>query len=207
MAIDVNAIQSEFIHIAAERMGALLSTTGVGSEQRPSVIRHRVDGPKPAYPYITLDVTSIDDESGWEILQGADEDGNVFTETVKQLLLVYRVYGSKTPAQSAVYIAQVLNGYLRLSSIRDRVRTALDGSIVTIFGVDSNPVLLVDRYLEAASFNFIINVVDRVEEAAFDPEEGEEQTGVSVIDSISLEPTFDEETLDDNIVVEREEYP
>ncbi len=198
--LDLEPIRNKFIAIAREGVGEHLSTTGTGLDELASVMRQRIDGIKPNYPYITVDVLSIEDESGWEIAKGIDDyDGTVFTETVKQLLIVYRVYGSNNEQDvDSLFIANKLNGYLKLASIRDGIRDDLNGSIVSIFGVDSNPVLLVDRYLESASFNLIFNAVDRTNET---------EEGSGEIDTISLDPDLgDEDSLTD-IVVERDEYP
>ena len=198
--LDLEPIKNKFIEIARDGVGSYLSTTGTGLEQRAAVMRQRIDGIKPNYPYVTLDITSIEDESGWEIAKGIDDyDGTVFTETVKQLLITYRVYGSNNgQSVDSLFIANKLNGYLKLASVRDEVRDDLNGSIVQIFGVDSNPVLLVDRYLESASFNLIFNAVDRTNET---------DEGSGEIDTISLDPDLgDEDSLPD-IVVEREESP
>lgn len=197
--LDLEPIRNKFIEIARDGVGSHLSTTGTGLDELASVMRQRIDGIKPGYPYITLDIMSIEDESGWEITKGIDDyDGTVFTETVKQLLITYRVYGSNSEQDiDSLFIANKLNGYLKLASVRDEVREDLNGSIVSIFGVDSNPVLLVDRYLESASFNLIFNAVDRTNET---------DEGSGEIDTISLDPDLgDEDSLPD-IVVERDEY-
>lgn len=154
MAIDYDGILDKFILVAQEALPTELSLIGVGGNL-PAVIRSRQDGPKPDYPYVTIDVLDTIDESGWLLTETINSNDETVYETNKQLLLNYRVYGG-----NAINIAQRLHGFLRLNRVLGDVRSTTGGSVVTVDDVDQLPILLADGFLESASFNITFNITD-----------------------------------------------
>ena len=154
MALDYDAILDKFIDVAREALPTQLSLIGP-SATLPAVIRSRQEGPKPDYPYATIDVLDTVDESAWVLVQTLSSNDEPQYETNKQLLLNYRIYGG-----NAVSIAQRLHGFFRSNRVLGDIRKTLGGSVVTVDDVDQLPILLSDTYLESASFNIIFNITD-----------------------------------------------
>ena len=170
MSIDYTAIKGKFISIARDGVGSSLSLIGQVGSQYPAVIERRPDGPKPDYPYIDVDVISTRDEGGWVSDQGVDDNGDLYYETHKELLLNFRCYGG-----DAMTIMNNLSGYMRqLHTVQDDLRAVLKGSIVEVFDIISMPIQLTDKWLESSDFNLIFNVVDRITDV--DPDTGEIST-------------------------------
>lgn len=154
MAINYDAILDKFILVAQEALPTQLSLIGV-SANLPAVIRARQDGPKPDYPYATIDVLDTVDESAWLGSENIDSNDLTVYETNKNVLLNYRVYGG-----NAVSIAQRLHGFFRINRVLGGIRSTTGGSVVTVDDVDQLPILLADTYLESASFNIVFNITD-----------------------------------------------
>ena len=167
MSIDYNAIRSKFISIVRTGVGSSLSLSGQTGNQHASVIKRRPDGPKPDYPYVDVDVVSTQDEGGWISHQGVDDNGDLFYETHKQLLINFRCYGG-----DAMTIMNDLVGYIRqVHIVQEDLRTTLEGSIVQVFDITSIPIQLSDKWLESSDFNIVFNIVDRIVDT--DPDRGE----------------------------------
>ncbi len=154
MSIDLDTILDKFITVAREALPTELSMIGQNADI-PAVIRNRQTGPKPDYPYVTIDVLDVVDEEGWLSNTYIDENDLTVVATTKQLLLSYRVYGG-----NAINIANTLYGFFRLNRVLGDVRKTLGGSVVSTTAIDSLPILLADEYLESASFNLIFNITD-----------------------------------------------
>ena len=194
--LDINAVYNKFIEDIRAGVGSYLSTSGTGANERPSVQRQRADTVKANYPYITIDIASIGDESGWRNLEDVDDNDFPYVETVKELLIVLRCYGPSEGSNNinALFIMNTLNGFFKLSRIRDGIRTDLGGSIVSLSVPRSIPMQLSDRFLETAEFSIIYNQVDRTTD-----------TVPAIIDTVDIEPTIDDTAIE-NIVITQEEY-
>ncbi len=154
MSIDHDAIIDKFILVAQEALPTQLSLIGSLADL-PAVIRARQSGPKPDYPYATIDVLDEVDESGWLYSETVNVNDEVVYETNKQLLLNYRVYGG-----NAMSIANRLHGFFRLNRILGDIRKTLGGSVVIVDDIAPLPILLTDTFLESASFNITFNITD-----------------------------------------------
>ena len=154
MSLDYDGILDKFILVAREALPTQLSLIGP-SGTLPAVIRARQKGPKPDYPYVTIDVLDTIEESGWLTNTHIDSNDDTVVETNKQLLLNYRVYGG-----NAINIANILHGFFRLNRVLGDVRNTLGGSVVSTLDIDQLPILLADDFLESASFNIIFNITD-----------------------------------------------
>jgi hypothetical protein len=154
MSLDYDGILDKFILVAQEALPTELSLIGINSDL-PAVIRARQTGPKPDYPYVTIDVLDTIDESGWLTNTHIDTNDDTVVETNKQLLINYRVYGG-----NAINIANSLYGFFRLNRVLGDVRSTLGGSVVSTSDIDQLPILLADEFLESASFNLIFNITD-----------------------------------------------
>jgi hypothetical protein len=171
MSLDYDGILDKFITVAREALPTELSFIGPLADI-PAVIRARQTGPKPSYPYLTVDVLDTSDESGWLNNEHIDASDFTVVETNKQLLLSYRVYGG-----NAINIANNLHGYFRLNRVLGDIRSTLGGSVVTTSGIDQLPILLADEYLESASFTLIFNITDTFVDSA----------GSDAFDTVNLE--------------------
>lgn len=157
MAIDYNAIRDKWIVLARTAVGSSLSQIGPVGSEFAAVIKRRVDGPMPEYPYIDMDIVNTIDEGGWSSNYGIDVDtGELFYETHKQLLINFRCYGGE-----AMSIMNTFHGYLRQELVQDDLRTNLGGSLVQAFDVNSMPIKLNDKWIESSDFNITFNVVDK----------------------------------------------
>lgn len=155
MSIDFNGILTDFVRVARDGVGSQLATIGPTGTEFPAVIKVRQNGPKPEYPYVTIDVLDVDDGGEWLLADYVEANGDLVYETNKNLLINYRVYGG-----NALDIANNLHGYLRADSVLSSIRTNTGGAVVTLDAIDSLPVLLSDSYLESASFNLVFGITD-----------------------------------------------
>lgn len=152
MAIDYDSILSKFIDVAVQGVGSQLSLI---NGQYPAVIRSRQDAPKPDYPYIVLDILQTNQENGWLFAETVTDAGFLSYETHYEMLLSYTVYGD-----NAASIANQLEGFFRLSRIRNEITNDVAVGVVNTNPVISIPQLLVDKYVEASSFTLVTNVSD-----------------------------------------------
>lgn len=155
MAIDYNGIVDKFILVAQEALPTQLSFIGISADL-PAVFRVRQEGlVTPDYPYVTIDVLSTVDESGWLLQETVDSNDNIVQETNKHLLINYRVYGG-----NAIDIANRLHGFFRLDRVLGDIRSTLGGAITILNGIEQLPILLSDKWLESASFNMTFAITD-----------------------------------------------
>ena len=158
MAIDYTGIRNKFISITRAAVGSSLSTIGPVGGEIPAVIRRRADGPKPDYPFIDLDILDTADEGSWESNHGVDDNGDLFWETHKQILITLKCYGG-----DAMDIMNDLHGYLRQAHlVQDDLRSTLSGSLVAVDNVRLTPIRLTDKFIDGAEINLVFNVVDRI---------------------------------------------
>jgi hypothetical protein len=154
MPIDYDAILDKFVVVAQQALPTQLSLIGVNGNT-PAVIRARQTGPKPNYPYVTVDAIDTMDESGWLLEESIDVNDDTVYQTTKQILIVYRVYGG-----NAISLGNTLQGFFRVSRILGDIRNTLGGSVVTVDDVDSLPILLENTYLESSALNLTFNIID-----------------------------------------------
>ena len=155
MSIDVNAIVDQFILTAQQAVGSQLSQTAHPTAPKGSVIPVRSRHTTPSYPYITIDILDIRDEDSWITLREVNEADNLEYFTHKQVSIHYVGYG-----ENSIQIINDLQGYFRLEGVRDEIRAALGGSVVSTLIINSLPVQLVDEYLESSSLGIVFNVQD-----------------------------------------------
>jgi hypothetical protein len=190
MAIDYDGILDKFIGVAREALPTELSLIGA-TGTLPAVIRARQDGPKPDYPYVTIDVLDTVDESGWLYSETINSNDETVYETNKQLLLNYRVYGG-----NAINLAQKLHGFFRLNRVLGDIRSTTGGSVVIVDGVDQLPILLAETFLESASFNITFNITD-----TFVDTQGSDSFNKVVLTGEIFDGTGDPDPLDVSITV------
>lgn len=159
MSINYDAIKDKFILIIKAAVGSSLAQiTYSDTSVAGAVIRRRVDGPKPAMPYIDIDIINTQDEGGWSSDYGINSGGDLFYSTHKELLLNFRCHGG-----DALTIMNDLSGYLRQTHIvQEDLRVNLEASIVNVFDISSIPIQLSDKWIESADFNLTLNIVDTV---------------------------------------------
>jgi hypothetical protein len=155
MSISLDPILDTFISIAREALDGQLSTIGSPGNPLPAVIKERQTGPKPFYPYATINILDITENGEWLLQDYVDDDGNLIYENNKYLFMNYRVYGG-----NALEIANNLYGYFRIETVLDSIREDTGGALVQLFDIDSLPTLLPDTFLETASFNFVFGITD-----------------------------------------------
>lgn len=160
--INFDTVWDKFVEIAQDYAGSNLSMSGpLGDE--PCVIRESINGPLPDYPYITVNIADVSDESNWLIDEYIDENDNIVYRNIKTLLITYRCYGGEADTPSpgkSIDIMNILHGAFRFDSVRGDVRNTLNGSIVELTTIESLPVQLKDKILDSSSFNIIFNIVD-----------------------------------------------
>jgi hypothetical protein len=188
MALDIKSITNTFIAIAAKEVGSQLSTIRKSGVMVPAVILARDTQTKPDYPYIVVDIITIDDSGSWRIAQGVNEAGEPWVASYYRILFQYTVYGP-----DSLSIAHSLKGKFRVDRVLNDVETGTSGKVEDVFAVSSLPERLSSRYLEVAAFNLSLTMTDIVIDA---------ETGV--IANISLDGSLTntgDSTLDLDIVV------
>lgn len=148
MTVDISNIQNEFIRVAEDYVGSDLYSTS-------SVYKSRDDFPRDRRPYITFDILSIDDNGGWLLNEGVNENDEPFYTAQLRMLLQYTVYGD-----NAMYIAGKLRNAFRLNRILNEITTNTCGGIENVYSVDSLPQRIATRYEEVASFNLTFTIND-----------------------------------------------
>ena len=155
--IDYDLVYRTFIGIAEDTVGPNLSTTG----SRPSVIRARQTGtktrtgPKPDYPYITVDILATRRPAGWLLNHEMIDENTHRYENVKELLLNYTVFGGDSRA-----IAEDLEFFFSTDNILDRIREETTGQVRTTEDITEIPQLLSTSYNESSSFNLTFAIMD-----------------------------------------------
>lgn len=155
--IDYKQINRTFIQIARDTVGSQLSTSG----SNPSVIKARQTGdttrpgPKPDYPYITVDILTTSRPAGWLIEQSMPDANTHRYENVKALLINYTVYGGDSRA-----IAEDLEFFFSTDQILERVRSETTGQVRTTDPIIEIPQLLSTSYNESSSFNLTFAITD-----------------------------------------------
>lgn len=166
--IDYNQIYRTFIGIARDSVGSELSTSGA----YPSVIRARQTGaktrtgPKPDYPYVTVDIVTTRRPAGWLIEQSMPDENTIRYENVKELLINYTVYGGDSRA-----ISEDLEFFFSTDAILERVRAETNGQVRTTDDIIEIPQLLSTSYNESSSFNLTFAVTDVKEITSTDVQE------------------------------------
>ena len=160
--IDYNAVYNKFTSIAQEQAGTNLSRGGaLGTE--PNVIRAFPNAPKPDYPYITVDIQDVTEEQTWELNRYINEDDHTVHENIKTLMVLYTCYGGEAKSENtvrALHIIDQLHGSFMFDSVREDIRSTLNGSVVRTTSIERIPVRLADKFIEAAAFSILFNVVD-----------------------------------------------
>ena len=155
--INYNQVYRTFIQIARDTVGSELSSSGA----HPSVIRARQTGdktrtgPKPDYPYITVDILSTSRPAGWLVGQSMPDENTIRYENVKELLLNYTVYGGDSRA-----IAEDLEFYFSTDQILERIRSETTGQVRTTNPIIEIPQLLSTSYNESSSFTLTFAITD-----------------------------------------------
>lgn len=157
--IDTEAIKAEFVKIARELTYVRPLSTNAKSGLKNVYKSRPDDTDKPDYPFIVLDLLSIDQTDAWELNKRADPiTGDYIVDTNYDLLLSYTVYGDQ-----AMTIANQLEGYFRLNRVLDTLcENTNGGNLVQTFPVQSIPQELANKFVDAASFDLIFTVTDTI---------------------------------------------
>jgi len=188
MALDITAITNTFVDIAAKEVGSQLSTVRKSGADVPAVILARDTQTTPSYPYIAVDIITIDDSGSWRISQGVNDAGEPWVASYYRILFQYTVYGP-----DSLSIAHSLKGKFRVDRVLNDVEVGTSGKIEDVFAVSSLPEKLSSRYLEVAAFNLSLTMTDIVVDV---------ETGL--IANINLNGDLtntDDSTLDLDVVV------
>jgi hypothetical protein len=157
--IDYNEIYTTFITLVEDQVGDLLATY----KGAPAVLRVRQKTPTKDYPYITVELSNTEDEDGWQRDEYYNDDGHTVHETIKRIMVTFRVYGGGTESSNdltALNIANQLHGSFTFNSVREGLRNDIEAGIVMVDAVRTPFVQLPDRYLETAMFFVMINIID-----------------------------------------------
>ena len=192
MALDIKSITNTFIAIAAKEVGSQLSTIRKSGADVPAVILARDTQTSPSYPYIVVDIITIDDNGGYLTGEGINDDGDPYFSSHYRLLFQYTVYGP-----DSLSIAHELKGKFRVDRVLNDVKVGTGGALEDVFTVTSLPERLSSRYLEVAAFNLSLSLTDTVVDVETGVIETIDLTGEVLLDE---EDTFDN-TLDINISV------
>jgi len=160
--IDYNVVYNKFVSIAQNQAGTNLSQGGLAGDE-PNVIRAFPNSVKPNYPYITVDIQDVTEEQNWELNRYINEDDHTVHENIKTLMVIYTCYGGESKSENitrAIHIIDQLHGSFMFDSIRDDIRTTLNGSVVRTTSIERIPVRLADKFIEAAAFSILFNIVD-----------------------------------------------
>lgn len=155
--IDYYQIYRTFIGIARDTVGSELSTSG----SYPSVIRSRQTGaktkpgPKPDFPYVTVDILTTGRPGGYLIEQSMPDDNTIRYENVKEILINYTVFGGNSKA-----IAEDLEFFFSTDVILERVRSETSGQVRVTDDIIEIPQLLSTSYSESSSFNLTFAITD-----------------------------------------------
>lgn len=178
--IDYNTITNNLVRVAVAGVGSLLSTTGSGANERPSVIQSRQGATKPDYPYIMVDTIDTTLTNGPLGSSGIDVDENNFYESIYTIQFQYTVYGTdKTTGAKAQSIAHQLESYFLIPRVRDDLCASTQATLEQTFKViDAPQQISASQWLEVAFFTFTMTIVDRVTD---------DTSGTEVFDTIHLD--------------------
>lgn len=157
--IDYNELYNTFCALVNTQVGSLLATY----KGAPAVLRVRQKTPTKEFPYITVELSSTEDEDGWQRDEYYNEDGHTVHETIKRIMVTFRVYGGGTESSNdltAFNIANRLHGSFTFNSLREGLRNDIGAGIVLVDAVRTPSIQLPDRYLETAMFFVMINIID-----------------------------------------------
>jgi hypothetical protein len=170
--LDIEAILTQFVETArGPTYSPPLSVEAIGGLK--NVYRERPDDvAKADYPYILVDLLSIEKESGWIIDNlEIDVNDNVVYKTNYELVIAFHIYGSGARA-----IANQLEGYLRFEGVRNNIETNTGGVVVTTLPIESVPQQLADKFVDSA----ILNVLFAINDSAAD-------TTSTIIDFLNID--------------------
>ena len=174
MSIDYSAIRTEFISIISDGVGTSLSTMYRPGGDVPSVIGPSPSEVKPDYPYIIFDIVDTVDEQGLITNHGVDDNGFIYYETYKKMLINISCRGG-----DAVNILNDLTGYFRMvHKVQQDLRDNLGGSIVDWFEINKIHVQLSDKWIDVANFNLSFNILDTITDST---------AGYGSIDTVQLD--------------------
>jgi hypothetical protein len=162
--IDEDLIMTEFVKAArGPTYSPALSVEPIGG-LKAVYLERPDDVSKASYPFILVDLTSIEKEAAW-IIDDTQVDGSdkVIYSTNYELLISYHVYGS-----GARSIANQLEGYFRFETVRNNIQTITGGVVVTTLPIESVPQSLADKFVDSAIFSVLFAVTD----SSADPNSG-----------------------------------
>lgn len=156
--IDRLAIFTKFRDIASQRVGSYLTSIG-GS---PAVIPARTTKARPAYPYITVDMIEL--KQNWQDDNSyIDENEHQVHEMTKTLMVMYQYYGGYTwsdNANSAQWVMNELKNCFQFESVIGDVEKTVNCTPSLTTDIQDYNVRVADGYIESASFNVLVEVVD-----------------------------------------------
>jgi len=151
--IDFDTLKSVLVQIAREPTYSPALSTVSG---KAAVYQIRPNSIQLPYPFIVLDVLSVEQEAGWLWNDGYDEDNKPYYETHYLVLCSYRAYGT-----GAVSIANQLEGWFRREQVLNRLEDDAGAVVIETGTLTNLPVLVEDKFIESASFTITLGVTDR----------------------------------------------
>lgn len=151
--IDLDTLKSTLVQIAREPTYSPALSTVSG---KAAVYQVRPNSIQLPYPFIVLDVLSIEQENGWLWHDGYDEDNKPYYETHYFVLCSYRAYGT-----GSIAIANQLEGWFRREGTLNKLEVDAGAVVIETGMIVNLPVLIEDKFVESASFTITLGVTDR----------------------------------------------
>jgi len=171
--IDIPTIMQTFVEIARDRTYTPPLSTNAESGLK-SVLRERPDTvSKESYPYILVDLLSIDKESGeWIDDLTVNVSDQVVYSTNYELTISYHVYGMGARA-----ISNQLQSFLRFESTRNKIETDTGGGVlVQTFNIESLPERLANKFIDSSILTLQFVITD-----------SEADTASTIIDTTNID--------------------
>lgn len=159
-------------------VGNLLSTVKTKTSTRPAIIKFQQKGPRPDFPYISLDNIDVESQGRtYDISVVSDDTGT--TTGVAYSYLDRTVYNIRCCGNQASDIAKELKKKLETPTPRRQFKTLLPcANILQIGRLVNVPTLLATEYSYDYILAVTINYIDSIED-----------TTETSIDTISIPPS------------------
>lgn len=171
--IDLKAIRTKFKLLAQQQVGSYLAQIGAGNDipavvdARPTIL-NGVAQPMPPYPYITVDVVTINDNYNYD--SNVFIDSNTDTEIhqmYKTVIVMYRMYGGISSSDNDDHCYFVMNEFqnkFRLPLIIGDLENTLGLTPQLTTDLDTIPIQKATYSIDTAAFNVRCEIVDSVED-------------------------------------------
>jgi hypothetical protein len=146
---DIDDIHSGVVaFIATILVDDLSSMPTTGGNTRAAVIKDRVKGIRPDFPYIVVDhtVTNKEHNEGWLLHEELNDDGEVEYTNEQRLTFVVQCYGDK-----AQHILNKLRSYTVSGQLRDIFDELTGATYQWCGGISDMPMFLETDFVEGAT--------------------------------------------------------